>query len=72
MTELFKTRLIEMLDAEIKSVNADISNNNIWLKSCVTRQEQTAYIENIVDLEEYRDILSEMKRQVEEEGAINV
>ena len=72
MTEFFKIRLIEMLDAEIKSVNASIANNNIWLKSCLTKQEQTTYIENIVDLEEYGAILEEMKRQVEEEGAINV
>lgn len=71
MPEFIKVRLIEMLDKEVEQTNGEISNNNIWLKSCLTKQEQTTFIETIVDLEEYRAILLEMKRQVET-GEFNV
>lgn len=71
MPEFMKVRLTSMIDNEIKQVIGEISNNNIWLDICVTRDEQRTIIGNIVDLEEYLEVLRSLKKQMEE-GELNV
>ena len=72
MSELVKFWLAEMVHREIEQVNGTISNNCLWLHSSASSEEAEMFASNIASLEEYKSTLLEMKKQVEEEGHINV
>lgn len=72
MSEMTKIWLAEMLHREIEQINGAISNNCLWLHSSESSEEAEMFTSNIASLEEYKSTLLEMKKQVEEEGHINV
>lgn len=72
MSEMVKIWLAEMVHREIEQVNGTISNNCLWLHSSESPEEAEMFTANIASLEEYKSTLLEMKKQVEEEGHINV
>lgn len=72
MNEMTKGCLAEMLDTEIKDVNATISNNCLWAHGSETEEEAEMFTSNIRSLEDYRSVLLKMKEQIETEGRINV
>lgn len=72
MSEMVKIWLAEMVHREIEQVNGTISNNCLWLHSSASSEEAEMFTSNIASLEEYKSTLLEMKKQVEEEGHINV
>lgn len=72
MSEMVKIWLAELFHNEIEQVNGTISNNRLWLHSSENDEEAEMFMQNIESLEEYKQILLDMKQQVEEEGSINV
>jgi hypothetical protein len=56
---------LEDLENEIAEVTGTISNNRLWLLGSKTSQEQQSYESNICDLEEYLEILNQMKYHLE-------
>ena len=72
MSEMVKIWLAEMVHREIEQVNGIISNNCLWLHSSEGTEEAEMFTANIASLEEYKSTLLKMKKQIEEEGHINV
>lgn len=71
MSETVKLWLLAMLEGELKNVDSDISNNRLWQKGCSDDETTMMYEQNITDLEEYKEVLSQMRGQVEK-GTLNV
>ena len=71
MSDTMKIRMLAMLDEEIKEVDGSISNNRTWMLGSDSEDEIEMFIENIADLEEYRDVLLKMRDQVMK-GEFNV
>lgn len=71
MSETVKLWLLAMLEGEFKNVDSDISNNRLWQKGCLDDETTMMYEQNITDLEEYKEVLSQMRGQVEK-GTLNV
>ncbi len=66
MSETVKLWLLAMLEGELKNVDSDISNNRLWQKGCSDDETTMMYEQNITDLEEYKEVLSQMRGQIEE------
>lgn len=66
-----KLWLIAMLTNEIEETNQNIKNYIIWERGCRNPEELLGYAEQISNLHEYRDILTNLLKQVEE-GTLNV
>lgn len=66
MSETVKLWTLNMLDTELKTVEGDISNNKVWLKGCGNDEMIADYKQHILDLEEYREVLIQMKKKIEE------
>ena len=71
MSETVKLWLLTMLEGELKNVDSDISNNRLWQKGCSDDETIMMYEQNITDLEEYKEVLSQMRGQIEE-GKLNI
>ena len=71
MSEVTRMWLVTMFDSEIKEVDGTISNNRLWAKSCDSAEEAAMFEDNIVDLEEYKEVLMKLREQAVE-GTINV
>lgn len=71
MSETVKLWLLAMLEGEFKNVDSDISNNRLWQKGCSDDETAMMYEQNITDLEEYKEVLSQMRGQVEK-GTLNI
>ena len=67
MTEIMKIRLLAMLDEELKQVVGMISNEALWAHGSATEEDAQMHTDNIVDLEEYKEVLLKMREQVVEE-----
>lgn len=66
MSEVVKIWLSEMLERELKEVNGSISNNCLWMHSAETKEESEMFCENIASLEEYKTVLLQMQKKIEE------
>jgi hypothetical protein len=56
---------LEDIENEIAEVTGAISNNRLWLLGSKTSQEQRSHESNICDLEEYLEVLKQMKYHLE-------
>lgn len=66
-----KLWLTAMLTNEIEETNQNIKNYIIWERGCLNSEELPAYTEQISNLHEYRDVLTNLLKQVKE-GTLNV
>lgn len=66
MSEMVKIWLAEMVHREIEQVNGTISNNCLWLHSSESKEEAEMFASNIASLEEYKELLLEMQKKIEE------
>ena len=71
MSETVKLWLLAMIEGELKNVDGDISNNRVWQKGCSDEETTFMYEQNIADLEEYKEVLSQLKEQTEN-GGLNI
>ena len=71
MSEMIKIWLAEMVHREIEQVNGTISNNCLWLHSSESTEEAEMFTTNIASLEEYKTVLLQMQKKIEE-GNFNV
>lgn len=71
MSEMIKIWLAEMVHREIEQVNGTISNNCLWLHSSESTEEAEMFTANITSLEEYKTVLLQMQKKIEE-GNFNV
>lgn len=67
MSDIMKIRLLAMIDEELKQVTGMISNENLWMHGSDSREDQLIHMDNIADLEEYKELLLRMREQVVEE-----
>lgn len=66
MSEMVKIWLAEMIHREIEQVNGTISNNCLWLHSSESSEEAEMFTANIASLEEYKTVLLQMQKKIEE------
>ena len=66
MSEMVKIWLAEMVHREIEQVNGAISNNCLWLHSSESSEEAEMFTSNIASLEEYKTVLLQMQKKIEE------
>lgn len=66
MSEMVKIWLVEMVHREIEQVNGTISNNCLWLHSSESSEEAEMFTANIASLEEYKTVLLQMQKKIEE------
>lgn len=66
MSEMVKIWLAEMVHREIEQVNGTISNNCFWLHSSESSEEAEMFTANIASLEEYKTVLLQMQKKIEE------
>lgn len=66
MSEMVKIWLAEMVHQEIEQVNGTISNNRLWLHSSESTEEAEMFTTNIASLEEYKTVLLQMQKKIEE------
>lgn len=71
MSEITQIRMLAMIDAEMKQVVGMISNERLWAQGAANQEEHKMHAENLVDLEEYKELLLKMRGQVVE-GEFNV
>ena len=71
MSEMIKIWLAEMVHREIEQVNGTISNNCLWLHSSESTEKAEMFTANIASLEEYKTVLLQMQKKIEE-GNFNV
>jgi hypothetical protein len=55
-----------MVHREIEQVNGTISNNCLWLHSSESSEEAEMFTANIASLEEYKTMLLQMQKKIEE------
>ena len=66
MSEMVKIWLAEMVHREIEQVNGTISNNCLWRHSSDSSEEAEMFTANIASLEEYKTVLLQMQKKIEE------
>lgn len=62
--ELFRQKLLAVVDAEIKEVVGSIANNQLWMCGSEEPEEEEMFIENNLELEEYKKTLLKMREQI--------
>ena len=67
MTDLIRTRLLAMVDAELKETENNISNNKLWMLGSNTQEEASMFEENIEELMELEDILKIIRERIMED-----
>ena len=67
MTDLIRTRLLAMVDAELKETEGSISNNKLWMLGSDTQEEASMFKENIEELMELEDILKIIRERIMED-----
>lgn len=67
MNDIMKTRLLAMIDEEMKQVVGMISNETLWMHGSDNQEESQMHVDNIADLEEYKALLLRMREKVVEE-----
>lgn len=66
MPDLMRTRLLAMIDAELKETEGSISNNKLWALGSQTAEEEEMFVGNIAELAELQDFLLRFREQVVE------
>ena len=66
MSDLIRTRLLAMIDTELKETEGSISNNKLWMQGSDTQEEASMFEENIAELLELKDFLLNFREQVVE------
>lgn len=66
MTDLMKIRLCAMINNELQQVDADISNELIWARASLTKEDNAMFMENVASYNEYKELLLDLRKQVEE------
>lgn len=67
MPDLVRTRLLAMIDAELKETMGSISNNKIWMHGSDTQEEASMFEENLAELMELDRILMKLRELVVED-----
>lgn len=67
MSDLVRTRLLAMIDAELKETMGSISNNKIWMHGSNTQEEASMFEENLAELMELDRILMKLRELVVED-----
>jgi hypothetical protein len=68
MPDLVRTRLLAMIDAELKETMGSISNNKIWMHGSDTQEEASMFEENLAELMELDRILMKLRELVVEDA----
>lgn len=71
MTDLIRTRLLAMVDAELKETEGSISNNQVWALAARSPEENYLFEENIEELIKLQNFLLKLREQIVE-GELNV
>lgn len=66
MTDLMKIRLCAMINNELQQVDANISNELIWARASLTKEDNAMFMENVASYNEYKELLLDLRKQVEE------
>lgn len=67
MSDLIRTRLLAMIDAELKETMGSISNNKLWMHGSDTQEEASMFEENLAELMELDRILMKLRELVVED-----
>lgn len=67
MSDLIRTRLLAMIDAELKETVGSISYNKLWHLGSKTEEEAKIFEGNLFELEELKEILLKFREQVVED-----
>lgn len=67
MSDLIRTRLLAMIDAELKETVGSISYNKLWSLGSKTKEDSDMFERNIFELEELKEILLKFREQVVED-----
>lgn len=70
MSPMSKIWLLTMLEREIAETEGTISNETLWSEAGATEEDSQMHEGNIADLEEYKELLIEIKERVEKEVLI--
>ena len=71
MSEAVKIWLLAMFGTELEEIEQNIKNYNLWLLGCNNPEEIPAYEQALEEFAEYKEILTNCIKQVEE-GTFNV
>lgn len=66
MNEMIKTWLNAMYDENIEDARCTIRNEEMWAKGSPSKEEEQMHLDNIKVIEEYIEVLEELKENVEE------
>lgn len=66
MNEMIKFWLIGMYDENIEDAKGTIENEKLWAKGSSSKEEKQMHLDNIKVIEEYIEVLEELKENVEE------
>jgi hypothetical protein len=64
MSETVKIWLNKLYDNEIRETEGAIENEEIWAKGADTEEQEAMHRNNISDLKEYKDVLSQEKAKI--------
>lgn len=67
MSEMIKYWLIQLYDEAIEEQKESIKNNHLWILGAATKEEKMMFIQNEKDMQEYIEVLTELKKNIEEE-----
>lgn len=65
MSENIKSWLIQMLDYELEETEVAIDNESLWTLGSNDEDEAAQHEENMAELEEYKQVLTELKARIE-------
>lgn len=64
LEEVNKNPTLEDIEKEIMETQGAIENNKLWLKGSSTDSDMQAFESNLEDLEEYLEVLNELKNDL--------
>ena len=64
LEEVHKNPTLEDIEKEIKEAQESLENNKLWLKGSLTDSDRQAFESNIEDIEEYLEVLNELKNNL--------
>ena len=67
MNEMIKFWLIQLYEEAIEETKGTIKNNHLCILGAATKEEEMMFINNEKDMQEYIEVLAELKKKLEEE-----
>ena len=64
LEEVHKNPTPEDIEKEIKEAQGSLENNKLWLNGSLTDSDRRAFENNIEDIEEYLEVLNELKNNL--------